>query len=44
MGGDPTKSNQNLYYQYHQDQGHATEDCRTLHLFLDQLVKFGKLK
>lgn len=44
LGGDPTKRNQNLYYQYHQDQGHTTKDCRTLQLFLNQLVRAGKLK
>ena len=30
MGGDPTKHNQSLHYQYHQERGHSTEDCRTL--------------
>ena len=44
MRGDPTKRNQSLYCQYHQDRGHTTEDCRTLQAFLDQLVKTGKLK
>ena len=43
IGGDPTKRNQNLYCQY-QDRGHTTEDCRTLQVFMDQLVKAGKLK
>ena len=43
IGGDPTKRNQNLYCQY-QDQGHTTEDCKTLQVFMDQLVKAGKLK
>ena len=44
MGGEPTKRNQNLYYQYHQDQGHITDDYKTLCDFLKQLVKVGKLK
>ena len=43
MGGDPTRRNQGLYCQYHQDQGHTTEDCRTLRDYLEQLVKVGKL-
>ena len=30
MAGDPAKRNQNLYYHYHQEQGHTTEDCRNL--------------
>ena len=44
IDGDPTKWNQNLYCHYHPDRGHTTEDCRTLHDFLGQLVKAGKLK
>lgn len=44
MGRDPTKRNQSLYNQYHQDRGHTTEDCRTLRDYLKQLVKVGKLK
>ena len=27
---EPMKRNQNLYYHYHQEQGHTTEDCRNL--------------
>ena len=30
MAGDSTKRNQNLYYHYHQEHGHTTEDCRNL--------------
>ena len=30
MEGDPTKRIQSLNCQYHQDQGHTTEDCGTL--------------
>ena len=44
MAGNPMRRNQNLYYQYHQDQGHTTEDCRNLWDHLDQLVREGKLK
>ena len=44
MTGDPTKRNQNLYYHYHQEQGHITKDCRNLWDHLDQLVREGKLK
>ena len=38
------RRNQNLYCQYHQDQGHTIEDCRNLWDHLDQLVREGKLK
>ncbi|XP_030923289.1 uncharacterized protein LOC115950191 [Quercus lobata] len=44
MAGDPMRRNQNLYYHYHQDHGHITEDCRNLWDYLDQLVREGKLK
>ena len=44
MGGDPTKHNQSLHCQYHQDRGHITEECRTLWSHLEQLVRSGKLK
>ena len=36
--------NQNLYYHYHQDHGHITQDCRNLWDHLEQLVREGKLK
>nr|XP_023877938.1 uncharacterized protein LOC111990397 [Quercus suber]XP_023926768.1 uncharacterized protein LOC112038195 [Quercus suber] len=39
MTGNPTRRNQNLYCQYHQDQGHTTEDCKNLWDHLDQLVR-----
>ena len=44
MAGDPIKHNQNLYYHYHQEQGHTTKDCRNLWDHLEQLVREGKLK
>ena len=44
MVGNPKKRNRNLYYQYHQDHGHMTEDCRSLWDHLDQLVREGKLE
>ena len=44
MSGDPSRRNQSLHFQYHQDRGHTTEDCRTLWNHLEQLVKEGKLQ
>nr|XP_023893128.1 uncharacterized protein LOC112005107 [Quercus suber] len=44
MSGNPEKRNQDRYCQYHQDHGHATEDCRNLWNYLDQLVWEGRLK
>jgi len=35
MVGNPLRRNQNLYCQYHHDQGHTTEDCRNLWDHLD---------
>ena len=37
------RRNQGLYYQYHKDHGHTTEDCRNLWGHLDQLVREEKL-
>ena len=44
MMRNPEKRNRNLYYQYHQDHGHTTKDCRNLWDHLDQLVREEKLK
>ncbi|XP_030942998.1 uncharacterized protein LOC115967958 [Quercus lobata] len=44
MAGDPAKHNQNLYCVYHQETGHATDDCRNLKKHLDWLVREGKLR
>ena len=44
MAENPTRRNPSLYYQYHQDQGHTTEECRNLWDHLEQLVQEGKLK
>ncbi|XP_065634995.1 uncharacterized protein LOC136069856 [Quercus suber] len=44
MVGNPERCNHNLYCQYHQDHGHATEDCRSLWDHLDQLVCEGRLR
>ena len=43
MAGDLAKLNQNLYCAYHQETGHATDDCRNLRNHLDWLVREGKL-
>ena len=44
MVGNPEKRSRNLYFQYYQDHGHTTEDCRSLWDHLDQLVQEEKLK
>nr|XP_023917758.1 uncharacterized protein LOC112029302 [Quercus suber] len=44
MVGESLKRNKNLYSQYHQDNGHTTEDCRNLWSHLEQLVREGKLR
>ncbi|XP_030964324.1 uncharacterized protein LOC115985524 [Quercus lobata] len=44
MAGEPSKRDQNLYCQYHQDHGHTIENCKNLWNHLDQLVQEGKLK
>ncbi|XP_065622930.1 uncharacterized protein LOC112040197 [Quercus suber] len=35
MLGDPERRNQDRYCQYHQDHGHAIEDCRNLWNYMD---------
>ena len=44
MAGEPSKHDQNLYCQYHQDHGHSTENCKNFWNHLDQLVQEGRLK
>ena len=44
MVGDLAKCNQNLYYVYHQETGHATNNCRNLKNHLDQLLREGKMR
>ena len=44
MGGDPTRRNQNLYWNYHRDKGYTTEQCKVLKDHLEQLVRDGHLK
>ena len=38
------KHNKNPHCQFHQDQGHTTEDYKTLWNHLEQLVRKGRLK
>jgi len=44
MGGDLARRNQSLYYTYHREKGHTTEQCRVFKDHLEQLVKSGHLK
>ena len=44
MVGEPSKRDQNLYCQYHQDHGHTMKNCQNLWNHLDQLVREGWLK
>ena len=44
MVRDTAKRNQNLYYHYHQEQRHTTEDCRNMWDHLDQLIREEKPK
>ena len=44
MGGNPMRRNQSIHCQYYQEQGHTTEDGRTLWNHLEQLVKKGRLQ
>lgn len=44
MGGDLSRRNQTLYYTYHREKGHTTEECRVFKDHLEQLVKVEHLK
>ena len=44
MCRDPIRRKQNLYYTYHQEKGHITEQCRTFKDYLEQLVKVRHLR
>ena len=44
MGGDPLRCNQSLHYQYHQEWGYTTKDCRTPWNHLEQLVREERLQ
>ena len=44
MAGNLERWNPSLYCQYHQDQGHTTEECKNLWNHLEQSVQEGKLK
>jgi hypothetical protein len=44
MGGDPAKRESKLYYAYHQEREHLTEQCRAYKSHLEHLVKNGHLK
>ncbi|XP_075663412.1 uncharacterized protein LOC142633002 [Castanea sativa] len=43
ISGDASLRNQSLHCHYHQDKGHTTEECRTLHDHLNQLARARKL-
>ncbi|XP_075670144.1 uncharacterized protein LOC142639899 [Castanea sativa] len=44
MNGDPTRRNQNLHCQYHQERRHTTENCKNSWYHLEQLVKEERLQ
>ena len=44
IGRDPARRNQSLYYTYHREKGHTTEQCHVLKDHLEWLVKAGHSK
>ena len=44
MTGSRDKRKSNLYYLYHWDIGHETEDCNDLKREIERLIKQGHLK
>jgi hypothetical protein len=43
MRAPPEKWNMNKYCDYHQDHGHETEDCVSLRIEIERMIKGGKL-
>jgi hypothetical protein len=43
MRAPPEKRNMNKYCDYHQDHGHETEDCVSLRIEIERMIKGGKL-
>ncbi|XP_034695623.1 uncharacterized protein LOC117921773 [Vitis riparia] len=41
---DPAKRDRNKKCVYHKEHGHTTEQCRSLHYFVEKLIKAGHLK
>ena len=41
---DPSKRDHNKKCVYHKEHGHTTETCRSLHYFVEKLIKAGHLK
>ncbi|XP_010242654.1 PREDICTED: uncharacterized protein LOC104586948 [Nelumbo nucifera] len=44
LRGDPTTKNLNVYYHFHRDHGHNTENYRNLHDEIEELIHRGYLK
>ena len=41
---DPSQKNKSLRCNYHRDNGHETDRCRSLNFLVEKLVKVGHLK
>jgi hypothetical protein len=43
LRSDPARRSKDLYYRFHRDHGHTTEDCFALKQQIEALIKQGKL-
>ena len=43
LRSDLTKRSKDLYYRFHRDHGHTTEDCYALKQQIEALIRQGKL-
>ena len=44
LHSNPARRSKDLYYRFHRDYGHTTEDCYVLKEQIEALIRQGKLR